>query len=120
MFASQLEIPGSPFEQTSDGIGLYTWDPGASGTQDLNTGETPTSPTAIVYQMDPQYWQNQADWKNVTSTVLVSGWPQVVSNTIEVSLQSLTAGYDYLCVLTFTATALSHLPSRWLLVRCKV
>ncbi len=121
--ASQLELSGSPFEQTSKATITYTWDPTSTGTGDLASGETPSSPQAQVLQLDSTMGganANTADAKDVTSTVVVNGDPRLSGNNVLIALKSLTPGYVYRVILWFTGSGTNHVPSRFFHVICKV
>lgn len=118
MLVSQLELPGSPYEQASYATQTYWWNPAATG--DLGSGETVTNLGAKVLQYDPR---SPWDAVDVTATVLAAGSPFVGTGSyageVGVTVQGLTAGYEYRVALWFTAST-AHTPGRFFRVRCLV
>ena len=112
---SQLELPGSPTEQAVAGATTYYWDP----TAELATGETLSSPSAVVLEFDPRY---PVDTKDVTSTVVAAGSPFLGSGVnagqvgITIPAGVLLAGYEYRVQLSVIASG-GHTPARYFRVR---
>ena len=113
---SMLELPGSPTEQASAATITYYWDP----TAELGAGESVSSPTCTVTAYDPAY---PDDTNDVTATSVAPGSPFVgvgsYGGLVGVTVQGLTAGYEYRVLLGCTASA-GHVPVRFFRVRCLV
>lgn len=117
---SQLELPGSPVEQPSWAAQTWYWDPA----NEISSGETISSPTATVYEYDPAYAANVADYKDVTASVVSGGAPTIGTGThanmVQITLLSgLQVGYEYRVELTCSGS-LGSTPARYFRVRVRV
>ena len=116
-FASQLELQGSPTEQSTAADQVYSWDPANDGL----AGEAWSGPVAIALQYDPLY---PYDTKDVTATLVAAGYPQMGSgltaNKVLVKLTGaqLTAGLEVRVELKCSGS-LGSLPFRFFRVRCQ-
>ena len=91
------EIKESPISQGEDESIVYT----------LTTTPWGSSPTGVQVQVfDVTDATSQADWEDVTSTVMPVNSPTVLGNVITLSpLESLTNGHTYRIEIAFTCGA---------------